>query len=282
MKQQQRVVPSPAVTGITPIGTLPPSEWRMIGPRQARAILDRDPGPPDRRIRDEKILQYAIDMEQGHWQISHQGIGIDTNDHITDGNHRLRAIIMADVTIPMLVTIGLQPEVYHVVDSGLARTTVDRAGQDWITNATVSMARRMMLGLITNAHPRPSDSIAIAFMEKHKAAIMFAVGVFHQPRRKVNVAPVRAAVARAYYHAPERELTEFADALISGICNDPKRSAVLRLREVLLTAGSGAGGAGHTAETYAKATRALRAYLDRMPLTRLYGATEDLFPLPTP
>jgi len=63
----------------------------------------------------------AADMKAGAWKITHQGIGFNV-----DGQHRLSAVIEADIPVTMLVTHGLPRDAQDVVDSQRVRTVKDQ------------------------------------------------------------------------------------------------------------------------------------------------------------
>jgi hypothetical protein len=69
-----------------------------------------------------KIAQYAADMAAGRWQFNGETLIIAEDGHMNDGQHRARAVILADVEIPVLWVFGLSRESRHSLDQGLKRT----------------------------------------------------------------------------------------------------------------------------------------------------------------
>lgn len=74
-----------------------------------------------RTLRPWLIHKYAEDMIAGQWQLSHQGLAFDVNDNLIDGQHRLMAVVKANVPVQMMVTTGLPRKAMEVVDAGAAR-----------------------------------------------------------------------------------------------------------------------------------------------------------------
>jgi hypothetical protein len=66
--------------------------------------------------------EYATEMVEGRWLLTHQGPAFDTSGKLIDGQHRLAAVVLAGVTVPMTVTYGADPETYTVLDIGRRRT----------------------------------------------------------------------------------------------------------------------------------------------------------------
>lgn len=96
---------------------------KTITPAMAKRFLEHN--TTNRRISRTRVSQYARDMKAGHWLVNHQGIGFDESGTLIDGQHRLEAIVEADIPIDMIVTNGLKPSskngiVIHTMD------TVDR------------------------------------------------------------------------------------------------------------------------------------------------------------
>ncbi|GGQ53922.1 hypothetical protein GCM10010195_06630 [Kitasatospora griseola] len=67
----------------------------------------------------------AAAIIRGEWKLTHQGIAFDENGALVDGQHRLHAIIEANVSVKMLVVYGLSEDVFPVLDSGKSRSAAD-------------------------------------------------------------------------------------------------------------------------------------------------------------
>lgn len=77
---------------------------------------------PDNRPLSQLVArQYAAEMREGRWALTHQGPAFDTSNQLLDGQHRLAAIVIADVTVPMYVTFGADPDTFVVIDINYKR-----------------------------------------------------------------------------------------------------------------------------------------------------------------
>lgn len=79
----------------------------------------------NRNLRQRVTLAYAADMANGNWQWNGESIKFSDDGTLLDGQHRLAAIIEADVTIPMLIVRGLPNETQDTVDGGTKRKFSD-------------------------------------------------------------------------------------------------------------------------------------------------------------
>lgn len=116
-----------------------------ITPDRARRMLEHTErlGFANRslvRARVEKLV-HAIETDQ--WQITHQGIALRDDGAVIDGQHRLAAIIQAEIAVDMLVTRDVPSETFTVVDTARARTTSDslRIAGFSDTNVLAAIAR---------------------------------------------------------------------------------------------------------------------------------------------
>ena len=97
-----------------------------ITPEMAKDMLERNM-KNNRRVSKETVMRYARIMKAGGWNLTHQGIAFDTNGKLIDGQHRLHAIVQANVPVELLVTNGVE----HIageaftIDAGLRRTTLN-------------------------------------------------------------------------------------------------------------------------------------------------------------
>lgn len=99
-------------------------ELVAVTPKLAREWLGRN-AENQRLRRDTKVDQYARDMAAGHWPITGDTVKVTADNKLLDGQHRMAAVIQADITVPMLIAYGVPAEVMTVLDTGLARTFTD-------------------------------------------------------------------------------------------------------------------------------------------------------------
>jgi len=99
--------------------------------------LNRD----NRNVNNDIVLFYASQMLRGEWLLTHQGIAIN-KDHtrLLDGQHRLLAIVKADIKVQMMVVHVDDDSIFKVVDTGKVRNAGDILSIANISNSTVIAA----------------------------------------------------------------------------------------------------------------------------------------------
>lgn len=88
-----------------------------IDPSLAKLLLEAN--VRNRPISTPHVRSIARDMTNGKWRLTHQGIALDRDGRLVDGQHRLSAIIESQTTQKMVVTYNVDPESFHSVDVGL-------------------------------------------------------------------------------------------------------------------------------------------------------------------
>jgi hypothetical protein len=101
------------------------------------------------------VNTYRNAMLRGEWGLSHQGLALDTDMRLIDGQHRLLAVIEADkiqpgITFVTEITYNLDPDTYKIVDAGKKRTTGDVLANHQIPNRIVAASAAKLLHLFYN------------------------------------------------------------------------------------------------------------------------------------
>lgn len=112
------------------------SEAITLNPGLAGVLLERN--PDNRNIRQTKVAQYEADMRDGRWTFNGEPVIISKDGLINDGQHRLRAMVEANRTLPMLFVFGVERETRLTVDQGAARSAGDYLGMEGVENAMVA------------------------------------------------------------------------------------------------------------------------------------------------
>ena len=99
------------------------SEVVKITPEIAKNMLERNM-KNNRRVSHDVVQRYARIMRGGGWSLTHQGIAFDDKGKLIDGQHRLNAIVQANVPVKMLVTYDVEHAEGEAftIDAGRRRT----------------------------------------------------------------------------------------------------------------------------------------------------------------
>lgn len=77
-----------------------------ITPAMAMEILENR-NPNNRNLSEATVQEYANDMKNKRWVVTHQGLAFDENGNLNDGQHRLWGCVFAEVSFDTLVTRGI-------------------------------------------------------------------------------------------------------------------------------------------------------------------------------
>ena len=238
----------------------------------------------NRDLMDSHVDYLAGEMKAGRWRLTHQGIAFSDNRVLLDGQHRLWAVIMAGVTVPMRVFVNEPPETMEVVDTGQRRSNDQilslAGGLGEVTKAELATLRAMIAGF--GRHQKRSPGAERDLLIKHRDAIRFArehltrTGKF----RGIATATTHAVIARAWYSCDRDQLRHFADVLRCGVAKGENDQPILLLFQFLISSHMGRRSGPYERECYGKTERALAAFLKNESLAKLYATPKELFPLP--
>lgn len=119
--------------------------YELITPQKAQELLDKVPDY-QRAIRKKVVARYAEDMANGHWNQNTDFIDnpivVSREGVVLNGQHRLRAIVLANIPVFMPVQYGANAANYSFYDNGLKRTAGDQLN---VKNANVVAAIATMI-----------------------------------------------------------------------------------------------------------------------------------------
>jgi len=92
----------------------------LVTPDQAKRWLANN--KRNRSISQMLVTKYASIMKSGGWVLTPSGILLGVGEELLDGQHRLAALVEADVSVLMSVFYDVDPGVVDVIDVGRKRT----------------------------------------------------------------------------------------------------------------------------------------------------------------
>jgi hypothetical protein len=228
----------------------------------------------NRRLRQTLVSQYAKDMASGRWLQTHQGIAINCDGTILDGQHRLAAIAESGVSQTMLVARGVPASAQVAMDDHARRNCADALTLDRgveISAAVVAIAKGAC-ELSSGMKKCLTRHETAATIDELKPALDFIKEYLEPRQRGVTSSAVWSAVAVSWFYVAELErLREFCLVLTGREMpgSDSDRAAVI-LREWLLRTGA-LGGGKWRMEAFKKTQRAVVAFAERQDISKLYG-----------
>lgn len=117
-----------------------------VTPDMARTWLQSN--THNRRLASNVVDRYAASMRLAQWRCTMDNpIVFDANGALQDGQHRLHAVIKADVDVDFWVGFGADPGDFHVIGAGRRRSVADVLALEGRVNATTrAAAARQVLG----------------------------------------------------------------------------------------------------------------------------------------
>lgn len=125
----------------------------------------------NRPISQKNVIEFAEAMYEGRWSLNGETIKFDGEGRLFDGQNRLQACLLADVSFRTYVIRGIDdPNAFSTVDTGKTRTASDIfAIAGWQNNKIASGAaliiyayehKRLSWGGITGKHGKGSSNIS--------------------------------------------------------------------------------------------------------------------------
>ncbi len=91
------------------------SRVQTITPARAAEWLEAN--TTNRPLSRPVVRSFAEAMRRGEWLVTHQGIAFDVNGVLVDGQHRLAAIIEADLPVQLTVFREVAEGTFDVLDT---------------------------------------------------------------------------------------------------------------------------------------------------------------------
>ncbi|MEV6524955.1 hypothetical protein AB0M43_23660 [Longispora sp. NPDC051575] len=198
----------------------------------------------NRNVRQGRVDAYARDMAAGQWTFNGDPIRFATDGWLADGQHRLLALIAANVTLPFLVIWGLEATAQDTMDIGAHRSMGDSLALSGESNANTlaAIARRVIAydqgrrnaGAVAPTHPEMA-----AYLARHPE-LRLAVDMAIRARKAIPAPP--SSIAAAYHMCARVDVKRadffFGDQVIDGLGlapGDPARALRTRLSSDSLT-----------------------------------------------
>lgn len=199
----------------------PKEEWVRVTPQAAEAWLERNEN--NRTVVQNRVLQFAEDMEAGRWAEYHpHGISFDETGRLIDGQHRLHAVVVSGVPVTMRVTTGLPEQMHTVFDLGAPRTAGEILRRQGVRDPSHSAALATVLHWYNNnpdvnwGNARyPSKTQINEFVLEHEEDLFKSVSAAHVVYRSARLS--RPAYGALHYLAHRQGFGEEWKAWHDGV-----------------------------------------------------------------
>lgn len=217
------------------------TEKMLITPQIAEQFLLQNTN--NRNIKRGVLNKYIEDMKNGDWKLMPHGIVFLEDGTLSDGQHRLTAVVKSGVSCEFMVTTNAPKETSLHQDTGATRLIQDSlkiGGNDWASASTIAIVKCMT----KNQQLSQSQIVKIASKEIIEA-VVFVDKLFSTKVKYLTISPIAAAIALAKLNGVcDSELISFVKILTLGFGDGGRDNTVLALRNYILKAGTDFGGRG--------------------------------------
>jgi len=202
----------------------------------------------NRKIKKQKVHEYARDMENGNWDIAGDGAYVTISDEgLKNAQHRLNAIIKSGCSVPMLIIkpINREPRIIDRVAVRTLKDTIDMNG-----GIEGNAANSSVLGIINFMwanvfdfpnSDKPSAFEAMEYYREHYETLCDTIRICdHRPARGMKGYLANAGCKSAVYCAlrsgvPYEVLDKFSKVVNTGIYEDKKELSAVVLRNMIIS-----------------------------------------------
>ncbi len=203
----------------------------------AEAVLAYNTG--NRRPNKRKLQQLVGQMQRGEFINTGEPVIISKEGILNDGQHRLQAVVEADVEVDMDVRFGISRDAFRMTDTGASRTpgdvlTIMGAHAGGQVSSTVRLLLLYERGLPDSVREFVShEEIARAFERWHDVEDVVAAVNGHAFPKAVKSVPLYATAFLASRTPAKAKLETWLDAVATGL-DVGREHPAYQLRERLL------------------------------------------------
>lgn len=203
------------VSNISLLGE-PSMQVVSVTPEMARKWLGRNAG--NRPLKTTHVGRLANAIRGGKWKLTGDPIRFSDTGKLIDGQHRLQAIVDAELPVQCVVMHGLNDDIFDVIDSGSPRSKADAVfikyqlpvAKSGLLSSTANIAHQYASGS-TSLRGKVATDDLLQFIDSNPD-IIDAVNYIYDTTPHEN--PVAKSIAAAFYFFASRKDRQLADAYI--------------------------------------------------------------------
>jgi hypothetical protein len=114
-----------------------------VTPEMAAKFLLKSEG--NRKLRESHAAKLSRAIVDGKYQLTHQAAAVTKRGKLIDGQHRMRAIMLANKPVQLVIAFDVPDDTFAVLDSGLIRNMADRLRADKFQTMVCTQLFRLMI-----------------------------------------------------------------------------------------------------------------------------------------
>lgn len=143
----------------------------MINPEMAARYLKRNLNNRPLSIAWANELSRRI--KRNEWKLNGEAIKFSSDDYLLDGQHRLQAIIISGVSVPVLVIRGVDRLSFDTMDQGKSRGAADILAINGEKNASVVAAAAKIVFLFKENKEAPVFNNRVTPIQIEKTLVLY-------------------------------------------------------------------------------------------------------------
>lgn len=185
----------------------------IVTPAKAAAWLEKN--TDNRRVRAWYVKSLAGIITRGEWKVTHQGVAFSKSKRLLDGQHRLMAVVEANLPVKMCVTYDVADDAFMALDQGINRKLADILSIDSRIAEPLRYACHVIVG---GSRVTPQQALEVGecgLMEALQELIDFC----GTARKIVSSAPFKLAAALRMMEAKTLQDKQYILAQYRAIVN---------------------------------------------------------------
>lgn len=165
----------------------------------------------NRVLRKSLVNKFSDLLKQQKFETTHQGIAFDINGCLIDGQHRLHAIIETGISAYMLVTRGLDPEIYFAIDGSGGRRMADLIMPGDRKATPICEMATATIRISGIANKQKCTTTVQTILDLHGCDFQAVMDFCGGAKRGASIAAIRVAAAYMYHHHGQYALECYSD-----------------------------------------------------------------------
>lgn len=245
---------------------------------RATSLLNRQ--GKNRPLSRPTLRLYIDELEANRWTPNSATICVNRSRQLTDGQHRMHAVVATKAVVPIQVTMDLANEMARNIDVNTHRTiranTSITYGEDLDSRSQAIVAGLLRYQGDFVFKSKISHSKIQETRARFRDRVEFIRGLVTADSKRIVRGPVLAVLLRLSFYYPQDVVKQAANSLLTGyMSGEPWEMILIRARDMFKECGGDIN-----MEHYWKLEYALREYCNRTGSKYLKNPGKELFPIP--